>query len=537
MVTRVVYNNKAFKILNEYGFKFSNNEVTFNDITIDFTGMSITDIPFKYQEIKIMQAESEKDILNGTVLFTGYLDDIKLSEMKMKDEFREITLTLLSPLKLATKRNVSLIGTYDLRTAILRIIQPLLDDGFILKELNVPDGQITTNLVLETVENCMNDIGFKRNIFWHINELKEIFINSIDYLFGLPKAKIINQDKKENGLLRIQPDISSLDYANVINFKNIRLVYSEKNTTSDDPQARKYGYNIYPILRLNRNLKNGDIVNFDNPIVVDEELLRQVIKEKNEDNLYGEFYSVFLTILMNEVYQEYKIKIYYEDNVDNGFVTEGNISFSNDEGEEGEVVLQRDSFFTNLITGFKWNGDDATVVEIKSDTALRYTTMRFMYSAEINKLKGIISQSGQIEKTIDYNEKWTTLPQLIDYARSLMTQNTNLVNEVVLEYDIEPNLEIGDIVEIIAPKFFIEGNFAVKDISYTYYNEIKQNWKITLKSSDFISTYIDMFRPVEREENQSHIDTVILSEFVEEKVNEVHSLDIDGSTHTLNFNL
>ena len=76
MITRVVYNNKAFKIIDEYSIKFSNNEVTFNDIKIDFTNRSIADIPYKYQEIKIMQAESEENILNGKILFTG--DDINI---------------------------------------------------------------------------------------------------------------------------------------------------------------------------------------------------------------------------------------------------------------------------------------------------------------------------------------------------------------------------------------------------------------------------------------------------------------------------
>lgn len=534
MVTKVVYNKKAFKIINEYGFKFSNNEVTFNDITIDFTDCTLADIPYKYQEIKIMQAENEKDILNGTVLFTGYLDDIKLSEMKMQEEFREITLTLLSPLKMATKRSVSLIGTFELRTAILRIIQPLLDDGFILKELNVPDGQITTNYILETVENEMNDIGFKRNIFWYINEKKEIFINSIDYLFGLPSAKTINQNIEEEGLLKIQPEISNTDYANVINFKNIRLIYSEKDT-NDDPQAGKYGYNIYPIIELDKVLKKGDVVNFDNPIIVDEEVLKQVIEENNEENTYYCFYA-YIKISDSE-YKTYEMKITYENGIVGNLNTNGSITFSNDSGEEGEIVLQRDNFYTNLITGFKWNGEDVTLCEIRSDTALRYTTMRFMYSAEINKLKGVTSQSGQIEKTVDYNAKWTTLSQLIAYARSLMTQNSNVVNQVTLKYDVNPNLKIGDIVEINASNFYIQGKFAVKDITYAFCNEIEQNWQITLKSTDLISTYIDMFRPAEKEENADNINTVILSEFVEEKVNEVHSLELDESTHTLNFNL
>lgn len=538
MVTRVVYNNKAFKMINEYGYKFSSNEVTFNDITIDFTECSIADIPYKYQEIKIMQADTEKNILNGDILFTGYLDEIELSEMKMQKEFREITLTLLSPLKMATKRNVSLIGTYKLREAIKRVIQPLIDDGFILKEINVPDGQITTNFILETVENCMNNIGFKRNIFWTINEKKEIYINSIDYLFGLQPAKTINQNKKEVGLLKIQPKIENIDYANVINFKNVRLVYSEKDTTYNDPEAGKFGFNIYPILKLDRILKKGDVINFDNPIIVDEQLLKQVIKEKNKDNIYNEYYCLCLSIQMSDTeLKTYKIKILYDNGNEGEFTTEGAITYSNDEGNEGEVVLQRDNFYTNLITGFKWNGENATLFDVRSDTALRYTTMRFMYSAEINRLKGVISESGQIEKTIDYNGKWTSLPQLISYARSLMTQNSNTVNQVTLEYDINPNLKIGDIVVIDEPNFYIQGEFAVKDIDYKYYNELEQNWKITVKSTDLISTYIDMFRPVEKEESQENVNTVILSEFVEEQINEKHSLELEQGKHTLNFNL
>ena len=118
-----------------------------------------------------------------------------------------------------------------------------------------------------------------------------------------------------------------------------------------------------------------------------------------------------------------------------------------------------------------------------------------------------------------------------------MTQNSNVVNQVSLEYDINPNLKVGDIVEIDKPDFYIQGKFAVKDISYTFNNELQQDWQITLKSTDLISTYIDMFRPAEQEENQENINTVILSEFVEEQINETHSLELEQSEHTLNFNL
>ena len=392
MITRVLYNNKCFKILDSYGFNFSNNEVTFNDIVIDFTGCTIADIPYKYQEIKVVQADNEDNILNGDVIFTGYLDDINLSDMKLINEEREMTLTLLSPLKMATKRSISLIGTYKLKDAILRVIQPLIDDGFILNEINIQDGQITTNYVLETVENCMNDIGFKRNIFWYINERKEIFINTIDFLFGLPTRKVINENVVEKGLLKLQPKISNIDYANVINFKNVRLYYKEHDQCVND----NYILGEYPLVNLPKVLKKGDIVQFNNPIIIGEDVIRKLDNEGDtvsyildecfglsikDDNIVKTISMGIIRIKSDERYDKY--------------IEEGNFSYSDSKGEEAEIVLQKDSFFSNMITGFKWNGNDGAYIDsIHSITALRYTTMRFMYSAEINKLKGVISKTG-----------------------------------------------------------------------------------------------------------------------------------------------
>ena len=527
MITRAVYNNKSYKIIDGYSLKYSNNEVTFNDIKIDFTNKTILDIPYKYQEIKIIEAENEEKILNGKVKFTGYLDEIDLSDMKYENEEREMTLTLLSPLKMATKRNVSLIGTYKTEEAIRRILQPLVDDGFKIIEINIPDGQITVNFVLETIENCMNNIGFKRNIFWYINELKEISVNSIDYMFGLSAKKELRG--AETGLIDVKPHIDNVDYANIVNIKNVRLIYTY---WSDEASLKSE----YPFTQLGRQVKKGDIVDFDYPVIVDEEKLKNIMKEDNnidnlsivEENRY--YYAIFIEFSNNEY-------IAIGISKENDYGIYGNVSFSN-EKIENDVVLQRDSFFSNLITGFKWNKDeDVTITSIRTDMALRYTTMRFMYSKEINKLKGIISESGQIEKTVDFKEKWTTLIQLINYARSLMSQNTKTINQIELLYDCNPNLNVGDIVDVDMKTFYVQGKFAVQDVEETYYNETDRRWKIILKNSNLISTYIDIFRPQENQENQDCINTVILSEFIEDKIVEKHNIELEQTEHTLNFNL
>lgn len=528
MIKRLVYNKKAFKILDGFTIKQSNAEVTFNDITIDFTGYSLLDIPFKYQELKIIQAETEEEILNenGEVVFTGFLDDIDLSEMKIrKEEQRELTLTVLSPLAMSTKRYVSLIGTYSKEEAIRRVLQPLLDDGFKIVEFNIPTGQITTNFVIESVENCMNDMCFKTGVFWFIDENKNIYINSIDYLFGLGTKKTIAPDVVTKGLSKIQPKIENIDYANVINFKNVRIYYSTMSMC--DELNNLIEEHDYPLLNLPKKLKKGDTVQFNNPIVVSEDTLRKLREEGEVDD--ADVASLSIVIGGEEFYIRIETN---EKSADyDKYVTSNNFSFSDDGGEEKTLVLQRDSFFNNLITGFKWNGADNSVVSrIYTGTALRYTTMRFMYSAEINNLKGVISDTGIVEKCIDYQEKWTTTTQLIDYARTLMTSNTKTINQVDLTFDELPNLKIGDIVEIHEPDFYIDGKFAVKEISYKYINDENEEWNIKLKNSDLNSTYIDLFRPSQKQENESKTDTVVLSEYVEETVYEKHEI---GEKETL----
>lgn len=532
---KVKYNGKLFKLLDNCGFKSSNNEVTFNDVKIDFTGCSLADIPFKYQKIEVVEIEGEQE----EAIFTGYLDTIKPSFVtKKKNGYRELSMTLLSPLKMATVRTISLIGTYSKEECIRRILQPLIDDGFTIEELNIDDGQISVNFVLETIENAMNNVCSKTNVFWFIDEKRGIYVNSIDILFGKTVAKTIteNDDFRVNGLINVDPTIENVDYSNIINFKNVRLVYSQSNRSSKYVEGSDETGG-YPIVSINKVINNGDRIEFNNPIIVDENRLRNIIEDEKElkNSNTAEYYCLFLLINTGSGHKTYKISI----NSDNDkYIISDNITFSNDGGEEGEIVLQRDSFYTNLITGFKWNGEDnAEIFQAISDTALRYTTMKFMYSAEIDRLKGIISDSGQIERTIDYNKKWITLTELITYARSLMIQNSNTVNTVKLEYDVNPNLKIGDIVDVQLPSFYIEGNFAVKEINYTYINNIEQNWKITLKSADLISTYIDLFRPAETEETEDKIDTVILSEFIEENIKEIHTTSINQDNHTLNFNL
>ena len=513
----LIYNNKVFKILNNFGFAQSNNEVTFNDITIDFTGYTLADMPLKYQEVQIKECEDKQDILTeGDVLFFGYVDTIKLGKMQMSQEDRELTITLLSPLKLATVRTTTINGTFTLEEAITRILEPLINDGFVISEMNVDNTQVLVNYIMQTIESAMNDLCLKKNLFWFIDERKNIKINSIDYLFGQNIAKEITDTKKEQGLLNIEPSIEAVDYANVINIKNARLIYREY-TMYDDYTGSINENGGFPILILPKTIKKGDSIEFNYPLSLSKQVAKQITEEE----------SIVVCTLLDLIKSDGTgvLSIAYNKNSGN-IETDGSVTYSDAEGEEGTFVLQRDSLFKDLITGFKYNGEDnLTIVGVNSYSALRYMKMKFIHSAEINKLKGVISDSGQIEKTVDVNQGWFTLQELTDYARSLLVQDTNEINSIVLKYDQNTDLKIGDIVSIKLPEFYTEGKFAVKKIQYYYENELEQLWTITLQNSSLLNNYIDIFRPVQNQETETQNESLVISEFVEEKINEIHEIE------------
>ena len=503
---RLIYNNTAFRILNDFQINDSGTDVTFNDVTIDFTEYGLSDMPLKYQEIIIKECKNNEDILTeGKVLFLGYVDTVKPSTMQMSEEKRELNITLLSPRKLATVRTATIIGTYQLKDAIQKIFEPLINDGFTL-ETNVPNSQMLLSYILQPVETIMNNISQKKNLFWHINEKKEIKVSSIDYLFGQNVAKTINTTE---GLLRIEPSVQATDYANIINIRNVRLIYSDM-----------FGGSIIPI---GKKMKNGDMIEFEHPVSIGKSIAKQIANEK--DIMYQE------PILLFEILAE-NFNLYITYNSINDTISisvEGAIStvtFSDNQGEEGGIVLQRDSFFHDVITGLKYNGGSNTeLYSTKSETALRYSTMKFVFSKEIQKLKGIISDTGKIEKSVDVNETWFTLQELTNYAKTLLIENTNNINTVVLEYDTDPLLNIGDIVEIDLEDFYTQGNYAVTNIKYTYKNEIEQNWQITLQNSDMLSSYIDLFRPSQSQETEEQENSIIISEYDDELISEIHNVE------------
>ena len=124
------------------------------------------------------------------------------------------------------------------------------------------------------------------------------------------------------------------------------------------------------------------------------------------------------------------------------------------------------------------------------------------------------------------NERWFFIDDLVTEVRSLMYNNSNQTNILTLEFDEDKNVKIGDMIRVELPKFLTQGDYIITDITYKHANV--ENWKITLRSADVLENYIDLFREKEKQEIDEQIETVIISEYIEEKMNEIHEVVENG---------
>ena len=455
------------------------------------------------------------------VIYTGYVNNYTLPKMKNKLEYRELDIDLLSPLALATLRTTDAVGTYNLRDLIREIIQPLIDDGFTLKELNVGNNQISVNYLTETIESSLNKLSNKFNFWWYIDKNKNIFINDISYIFNKNKVLTYDDNNKINGLIDFTPSMESIDYCNTIDFSNVRLFtysyyrYYYYGTTSGESYSGYTSYN--PMIEV-KTINPGDEITFDIPFAINTsksgrtdtsyELNDYYFKlEKRNDNVY----SIAVQLLQDS---------------NNKVIIPSNATISDSFNESKEFVFVRDNFFKNLIVGMKYNGSSTIQVsEISSTTALMLTKLRINDNEEIEKNKNIISTTGIVEKQIDANELWLTYDEVLEISKSYIGNNNVNVEKVNMLTDNENNLKVGDIITIDKPGFLTNGDFVITDKKRKYYDNVDQ-WEFVLNNTNILESYIDLFRATEEQEDAEQKYSLVTGNYVNEGVIENYEVDV-----------
>lgn len=500
---------KKLKLLDNLELKKSSQEVQFSSLKADYTGGTKEELPYTYQEIRIWEVDEDLNLENGNLLFTGFLDEYTLPKMVNENDDMTLEISLLSPMQLATNRYVSANGIYMLSELLEKIFQPLVDDGFELKEINITDIRLQVNYFIEAIETIANDLSNKCNFYWYIDEHKYIYVISIQRLLSrTPKLEL---EGKVNGLYGITPKVEANNYFNTINVKNVRVycagIKSNGNMTTSssiDPVT----YSLLNKLVFN----NGDEITFENPIDFSITGIKNRLSE-------GTLNELKLLWFSND---NIDYIISYSDS-DGKISLPSGVVYSDEDTSNATIILQRDSFFNELITGFKWNGSKTSFDFVFSDMMLKYQTFKILHSEEIEKCKGIISNTGIIETMIDLNETWYIRKELIEYCRNLMSANGNQTTDVTLEFDKRQNLSIGDLVSVNMPEFMTAGTFIITAIKETEYGN-DYNCKIELKNSKITSNFIDLFRNKSNQNIESKYNIINLVELNEDNIIEKYEV-------------
>lgn len=510
----VEWREKKYKILDSIQINKSSREVVYTDLKIDFSHASIEDLPYPQQEIKIYDKYDK-------LKFNGFLESYVLPELKKINTLqKELNLSLYTPRQLATKRTVTISRTTTLENVVNQALEPLFQDGFILKEINIPSKTVTVNLISRTVEETMNYFSNKYSIYWNIDELKNITVNSIEYQFNKPMKKQIdiNNYKEEiQGFLSLTPSVENTDYANIINVKNARIFYTYSNT-------------------VNVTLKNGDRINFENPIDISLETAKRIKGASYVNGVTG-----YVTNLMINCSNGITALIISGLNGENGDV-EQIINIDTDDSSGKMFVLNMDSTFKNLATGFTYKGTESIkILNIQSDTMLRYSNMKLLNWQEINNNAGKTTVSGQIEKILDVQNGWFTVNELVEYVRNLFILNNQYTSKINILYDKNNNINIGDRILINLPEYFVKGNFVVTSISEYTQGNFPTQYNVEIRNTNLTENYIDLFRSSsDIKEQDSQIETEYIVEYIDEEgISEIHNYDFKeyNSMHTLDFKL
>lgn len=502
---RLKIGSKKYKIINSIELEKSSRELKYTDIVIDFRGGRLEDLPVYFQELQVLDK-------NNKVIFTGYVESYKLPTLnKINGIQNELSITLMTPRGILTRKTVTIVTTDKVLNVINRVLQPLYNEGYILKDYNLDDKAITVSLIARTIEDCMKNLSTVLGFWWYINEKKEIYIYSIDYLFNKPVTKSININNYKDelkGFISIKPLVEGSDYANIINLKNARIFY-----------------NIFQN-NVSITMKKGDTLEFENPVDISYETAKRL----NADNFFAgtEMAVDNLRVFIDDSSEAY---------VTSGLNTSGeikdginykNIGKTDDENKMFTLVM--DSMFTNLATGLKYNGENnITITSIFSETALRYSTVKLINWHEIEISKGKITQTGQIEKTIDANEKWFTVQEAINFIRNKFIENNKTTNQIILVLDKDNNIEIGDRIEINLPELYTVGNFIVTDIKQSKTGNNPVNYTIELRNTAVTENYANLFQDeLTSEEQTNQIDTEYIVEYAEEEtIVESHTIEQD----------
>lgn len=488
-----------FNVLNKFVLQQSTQQYLNSEVQIDFSenlndalwSPVQTDLPVKWQECKVYDG--------ATLVFAGFLDTATLPIFYTGKENLHIKLSLYNPYVLACNRTISADLKGDLYTEILKIVSPLIADGYVVDINTIPTNKTVNRLFVErTIESILRQFSDEYNFIWHITPDKKI--NFIDSDGAFASNPVLTVDSLQNGCFNIQPYVQSVDYANVISVKNARVIEFYRRDANQ--------------------LQGGQIIQLEYPFSISKtQLSKEEVGNVTSSTGFG------VVDLDNTGFQA---QVFYTKATDT--VSFFNCAYSDDvDADTFDFLLIADPFDKTVITGFIINNTNAyTNIRIQSDTALVPTFKTIEIPDEITKMKGVVSDSGRVQTIRDVSTRIFTETELIDYAQNSLIQNASGTSLIDIENDEDLNLSLTDKVRINLPELLIDGDFVITEIKYTR-NVNKERFMYKARNSNLTENFLDIYRKQQTETTQEEFDNQGFSVLVtDEELIEKPLVKIDG---------
>ncbi len=477
------FNGINYKLEQRPVLTFSASETTFSEIVIDFTGKTASDLPIKYQEIKVVDGAS--------VLYYGYCSQPSLPAFNSTQERVLLTIELMSPQTYLTKRTLDLkIENDNIHDAVVDVLSGIVaHDGFTIASNDLPLTEYLSDLYSnQTIESILTNLGGRFGFIWYVDELKNIYIKDLSNIETSAPVYSLTDPLTAN-LKSIQPYFNVSDYANRLNFSNVTLIGGQT------------------LLKTGIALSDGESYPFAYPISISSYVLSRgldvVIVSPPAGTQYIFGFAVGGTT--------YSIRI---NTTTRALIYSAEIGFSGiDDGVVGKIILlESDPSNPTLITGVKYVGAGGTLQFCLGSTALQPCVMSYLDPVEIANNSGKINTSGIVEKTIDINGKYFTYKEMTAYAKTLFRQNNKQADIVDLVFQgsdlssLKALLVPTAKVYISLPSQFIDGGDYVITSGEYIIGQGTYVLSVQCRKASLTENYVDIFRrdAEEKNESQSH---------------------------------
>jgi len=488
-------------LLNNISLSVNIAKFEVSSITVVYDDFLNYELPFAWQEIQLVEDDVTKYIF--------YFKSLTAPKFETNNEVIKLQMNLYSTRDLLAHRTRTVQTSGNLNEVVEDIIKEILDDdGYAIISNELPDTVVTATYIKQTIESILNTMANAYEFVWYCDRLKNIYLKPIDNLMSSDDNLTIDTTRHENYGFQIQPSISTTDYNNIVELKNIMLVSHEYVFSPD-------GY---------VTLSEGDSITFSRSIWA-----TQQAKDKSEGS-----YAIIpaLRVFNNTA----NIAVFLDD--DGIPELPSNVCYSDEDSSDSYIWhIIRDPNNNNLWTGIKYNGSaDIQVTKIETAYALVPTSYIYYDVEEVSSIAPYTGTSGKIQKTVDMYNKYFGNDDMLATAKGNLVKSNSIANEVTIYMEVTdkneyyPDIQLADVIKVnVGGKLGqLIGVQSYVVTSYTRQESIKRlTYKISATNINYNNTYIDLFRNVEIQDNDEQL-TNQASIYIESTANRTIKVKVNG---------